>query len=334
MDKNRDVCLKVAIFEIINGYSKIDTLHYRNIYIKHFSLMDVAEVNNQYNESYIEALKRGLPTSEQQIQAAVKEGDWTEEKEKLLKEIPSEIANQKLTLSRVFLSKVRENISSQIKELELKLSKLEHHRAHVIGYCAETYASNKTNEFYVYYAFRKKNLKNLYFTKKHFEELEQEELNDLVAIHNTYTQKFEYQEIKHMAISVSFMNMIAVAGEDVYSFYGKPVVQLTNRQIDIYRLGRYYRQLLTQTEGIPEDISQDPDRLVDFVESTKKAKEVSDKIDEQDASGVALVGATQEDLDKMGLKNDPSVTSLQDEAAKQGKKSLDMNDMLKLHGLI
>jgi hypothetical protein len=84
----------------------------------------------------------------------------------------------------------------------------------------------------------------------------------------------------------------------------------------------------------PEEIAQDPEKLVEWFESAKSAKETLDKSKTAGTEGSAssLVGATKADLKRLGLDNPNETINLAKKAAEKGGK-LNMEDLMKLHGM-
>lgn len=80
------------------------------------------------------------------------------------------------------------------------------------------------------------------------------------------------------------------------------------------------------------DVMDDPDKLIELYNVGKSADKIKESMENADASTV--VGATNEDLERMGLKaptDEPQQgISLAAEAAKKGGK-LSMEDLMKLH---
>ena len=82
---------------------------------------------------------------------------------------------------------------------------------------------------------------------------------------------------------------------------------------------------------------KDPEGLIEWFEGTKNADELlnkNTKATQKDNVATSIVGATQEDLKRLGLKSEEKNgdIDLAKEAAKKGGK-LDMQDLIKLHGL-
>ena len=85
---------------------------------------------------------------------------------------------------------------------------------------------------------------------------------------------------------------------------------------------------------VPDDIRQDPEKIVEWFSSTKSARETLEKSKNagQDGSATSLVGATKDDLKRLGLDNPDETVNLAKKAAEKGGR-LNMEDMMKLHGM-
>jgi hypothetical protein len=81
----------------------------------------------------------------------------------------------------------------------------------------------------------------------------------------------------------------------------------------------------------------DPEKLIEWYEGSKNVEEVlnkNSKVAQKDNVATSIIGATSEDINRLGIKNDNETVAidLNKEAAKKGGK-LDMQDLIKLHGL-
>ena len=204
----------------------------------------------------------------------------------------------------------------------------------LIGFCAEAYAARRINEHYMHRALLKENGERL-FTNEEFEELEEEKLVDLIGAYNKSTKKFDSNSLKRLSLSGFFTNLFYLCENNAYSFFGKPLVQLTFYQIEVFGYGRYYRSLIENSNNKPPDeISGDPEKMVEWFESSKSAKETLDKskVAGQDGAAQSLVGATKQDLKRLGLDDPNETINLAKKAAEKGGR-LTMEDMMKLHGV-
>jgi hypothetical protein len=90
---------------------------------------------------------------------------------------------------------------------------------------------------------------------------------------------------------------------------------------------------------VPPEALEDPEKLVEWYESTKQAETLINKTSARrrpgnnDFQAVTMVGASKEDIRNLGYdeKQGKNTTDKFIEAAKK-KGSLDFNDMIKLHG--
>lgn len=338
MNKLDEIKHKIALADILVGYSTV-IFNNQTIYIKHFTFQEHLKVEQEYETSFEIAVKKGVPTIEDKIKELIKEKEWTDEEEKQFQKLPQDIGILKDTKKKFFLEKDVERIDKNIKAEEEKLQKLETKRNSLLGYTAETYATKKTNELFVFHTFRNQlELDKTLYSWEEFNELDESQMGDLINLFNKDCVRFAPQEMKKTAILNSHMQMIYLAGEDLWNFYGKPVVQFTARQSELYSLGRYFKGLISDLKDkVTSDVLDDPDKLIQYVDSQKAAETLGTaKIPEGKESiggGTAIVGASTEDLKKLGLDKEKGADSLAEEAGKKGG-SLNMEDLLKLHGLV
>ena len=113
---------------------------------------------------------------------------------------------------------------------------------------------------------------------------------------------------------------------------------MTYYQCDLCIYGRFFSFILTEETKPPADILDDPDKIIEWHQSTKNArKELEKNVKAMgDSGGVqqaqSLMGATAADYKKMGMDTGAKGPSLASMAAKNGGK-LNREQMMKaLHG--
>lgn len=326
--------LKVTFSEILRGYSLLDLPNHGKIKIKHFNNFDSAELDIKNQLFYNKAVKEGLPTRKERIDHLLEEDIWTEEKSKKILQLKSFIAGLRSSKSKVFLKAHIDQINNDLKKNQSELSALTLEKEELIGFTANSYAARRINEHYMNNALLKESGEKL-FSPEEFEELEEQHLMELIAAYNKSTEKFNSTSLKKLSLSGLFTNLFYLCENNAYSFFGKPLVQLTFYQVELFGYGRYYKSLLENSESKPpDDIAKDPDKMVEWFDSTKSAKEVLDKSKNAGAEGSAtsLVGATKEDLKRLGLDSPTETINMAKKAAEKGGK-LTMDDMMKLHGM-
>ena len=157
----------------------------------------------------------------------------------------------------------------------------------------------------------------------------------LIGLYNKNTDKFNSKALKLISVSGFYTNLFYLCNDDAFVFYGKPLVELTFYQIELFGYGRYHKSLIENADSRPpEEISKSPQKLVEWFESGKNVKEVLDKSQNIGKEGAAtsLVGASKQDLKRLGLDNPNETINLAKKAAEKGGR-LSMDDLMKLHGV-
>ena len=325
--------LKVVFSEILRGYTLINSGEYKKIRVKHFTNFDSAELDIKNKLFFDKAVSQGLPTREERVKYLLKENIWTEEKNKEILSTKSMLAGLKNSKTKVFLQAHIDGINKQIEENQLTLSQLELEKEELIGFCAENYAQRKINEHYMQNAILKESGERLHGNEE-FEDLEEEKMVALIGIYNKSTNKFRSENLKKISLSGFFTNIFYLCENNAHVFFGKPLIELTFYQIELFGYARYYKSLIENSEAqIPHDVKEDPEKIVEWFDSTKSAREALEKSKNAGAAGSAtsLVGATKQDLKRLGLDNPNETINLAKKAAEKGGK-LNMEDMMKLHG--
>ena len=326
--------LKVVFSEVLRGYTLADTPSYKKICIKHFNNFDSAELDIRSKSFYDKAVKEGLTTRKDRIDYLIKEGVWTAEKNKEILNIKASLAGLQKTKERVFLQVHIDQANEEIEKNQIKLAIQEREKEELIGFTAEAYAARRINEHYMYSALLGENKERL-FSKEEFEELGEGQMVELIGLYNKSTQKFKSNSLKKISVSGFFTNLFYLCDDDPFVFFGKAVVGLTFYQIELFGYGKYYKSMIQNSDNKPpEEIAKDPEKLVEWFESSKSARETLDKskIEGQEGSATSLVGASKEDLKRLGLDNPNETINLAKKAAEKGGK-LTMDDMMKLHGV-
>ena len=177
--------------------------------------------------------------------------------------------------------------------------------------------------------FKDADLKNLYFTDDEFDELSSDDLSLLIGFYNKTLTEFADSRIQRLVLEDFFTYYMPYC-EDPIHFYGKPIINLTYNQLRLILYARYFKNILSTNDKIPENYRKDPDKLIDYINANEKAKE---KMQEKDNQATSIVGATKEDYKYINMdKGSAKSVSLSEEAKKKGG-SLDMKDLMKLMGV-
>ena len=333
-EKNK---IRLLFVDILKGYTET---YYRNnkVYLKHNTSFDSGDIDSKKQDFIRKAQKNGLPTEEEKEKYLILENLWSKEKNDEIKKIKLYISNLKTTKSKLFRNEEIESINNQVIEQNLKLIELVSERKELLGFTVEDYANKKVNEYYMYNSlYKDKDLKDRFFSEDEFDELENKDVSEIIEIYNNMSKDFSEKNLKKVALSSFYLSLYNMCEDSPYYLYGKSVIHLTFYQIEVFSYSRYFRNAISEAKHKPADeLYEDPEKLIDWLESSKNAEELLSKSDGKEnkkGEGViatSIVGAKKEDLEKVGA-NQKGV-SLHDEALKKGG-SLSMEDLMKLHGI-
>ena len=123
--------------------------------------------------------------------------------------------------------------------------------------------------------------------------------NIIVKFFNDRTDHLTEQNIKRVAASPYFLNTFIYSKNIPINVFGRPSVELTVNQTNLFLTGIRYKDILEKGKSPPEYVYKDIDSLVNWYEGTtpsnpQAAKENTKMSAENQSS--ALVGATKEEL--------------------------------------
>lgn len=315
--------------EISEGFSCV-FLEGQKVYIKHQSTSDLVEFDDVYQSYLKRALDKGLETEEQVLESLKKDGMWTEKDENEIESQTFYLESLNRNKKNIVLPSALQQVNNQIKEAEQKVKELREKKSGLISNTANQYALNRANDYYIYNSFFKdKKLENPLYTEEEFAYVGVDEITRLISTYNDFHQSFSETKIQHLAIQ-DFYRIYYSFTERCTDFYGKPVVELTNFQLNLILYTRIYKNIFEQHDDIPDRIKKDPAALLDFANSSEAREEMKKKFEGKGNGGSTIVGATSDDMEELGLSN-PGGKSLA-EAAREKGGSLSMKDLMDLSG--
>lgn len=289
-----------------------------------------------YRDKYIEMAKsKGLETYDEKYKELLKNKLWTTEQENQINEYKSFIESLKISKSKLTTKKDKLAIDKEIINYESKLYNLIIEKESLIGFTAEKFCNKKVNEYYIFNSlYSDKYLKNLLFTQDEFEEIEQAELDKITKIYNDKISVFDQHNLKCIALMPFFINTIIISDDNPYYFYGKPVMELSYYQIDLFTYGKQFKNILQNSKiQPPPEIMHDPNKLLEWFESSQKAQEIvekdntpSDPTKETMITATSIVGVDSEEYKRLGLESNRRLT---DEIKKHGGE-LSAIDLMKI----
>jgi len=338
IEKAKEIDLKRIFADVLRGYSEMTCSLYKDVplYIKHINIYDNVNTDSLYEKCLDKAVTQGLPTEDKQKEYLQEQDLWTEKQEREMGQKEIYIKNLKNTKSKMYLKSQIDEMKEEINEEEEQLFRMLKKRSELMGFTAEKYAFKTSNELFIQKAlYKDPKCTELLLSMEDFNYLTDKDLSKIASEYNSHTKFLNVDSLKKISLMSFFCNYFYLCDDNPQIFYGKPVVDLTFYQAEMFTYGRYFKNLAQDSKATPPDeIRNDPDKLIEFYEARKNADEVMDKVNEKagEMGGASsLVGATKEDLEALGYKQGEAGTvSLTDVANKQGGK-MDMDDFIKLH---
>ncbi len=320
--------LRKSYAAIRQGFSAV-IVNGVQVYIKHLSSLERGDIDIEHVRFYDQAVSKGLPSQFQKLAELHLSGQWTNEDEKGVSESRLYIKNLNDTKNNLHLPSQIPAMNKQIEDAAKILRAKEDKRFELLGMTAEEFSQRKLNELYIHYSFYKdKFFQDYYISKEEMNQLEDSELAKLVSSYNEKISEVSELMIKKIALSRFFQDLYSLCDKDAYKFFGKPIADFTYYQCDLAIYGRFFNFILGGETKPPSDIIEDPDKVIEWHNiSRNAARELAKKESSgsQNSSGASLVGASQNDYETLGIKQEGD--SLNAVAEKKGGK-LNKNEML------
>ena len=147
--------------------------------------------------------------------------------------------------------------------------------------------------------------------------MDQTELYAYIFLYNNSLVNFTSKYIKQIAAMPFFINSFLISNDDPMIFFGKPIIDLTNYQIDIFSTGKFYKSVMSSRGNPPEEYYEDPEKVVEWYESSKSVEEIHKQTEGKEAS--TIVGADKEEMKQL-IKSDPTAVDLNKEVSKKMKE--------------
>jgi hypothetical protein len=231
----------------------------------------------------------------------------------------------------LFLNSQKEGVKNTITEKQKEHFRLLCKRKEIVGKTAEDYASNMAStEMIRYFVFDSKDLDKHAFSKEEFDEMDDLELIALRSLQSEITEKISEKHIQE-AVLRPFFSLYLSFCENARDFFGKPLVDLSVYQLKMVVFGRVFQSIFQNIENIPDDIRDDPERLLAFADAKQnKGKGGSKAFIDDNAAASTVFGGTADDIKDLNQSGGKTV-SLSEEIKKSGG-TLNMEQMMKLAG--
>ena len=316
------------VVETFDGFTMFDS-SFGEIYVKHFHQLETRKLLCKKSSLISKARKRGLLSEEESLANLIESNMWYPEDEIKIQRLSDLIKGLESSLSSIKIPSVRDKQKQKIDEERASLNELRFERTSLIGLTAERYVDKKLNEeFFENLLYSDKN-----FTQSVFDDVDFNEAAKILEISNlqmSFFEKMTDENISKAVLSPFFSAYLPFA-EDVFGLFGSPMKDLTAFQVKMITYARSFLNIFKNSrKEIPENVARDPELLVSFFESQKDGTK-NKKAGSEGSGGSTYFGANKNDIELM--KNDDETTVELSEEIKKAGGSLNMKEMMKLHGL-
>lgn len=331
MEQSQQSKYKKAFRDIKNGFSEIKVLE-NLFYLKHLSLEDQVDIDQIYDHYFDEAKSRGVPTNDETLKRLIEEKQWSTKQESLIKQEEDFIDNLNKQKKSLFLKSEIQRVNADIELGQKRLYDLKNTKASFFNRTAESYAEERVNDFYILKClYKDKKLSEQAFEEDQFDNIDSETLTCIIKQYSEVYKNINDNTIQYIVLQ-DFFNLYMPFAENPTEFFGKSVCELTYNQVKLLIYSRFFKNVFQQNDKMPQDIKNDPDKIIDYVNANENAKKVIENKNNKENQASSIIGATSEDLEYVGLKAKGQKTlSLADEAKKKGG-SLSMEDMMNIFG--
>lgn len=267
---NTDGSLRI-LNSIFDGYSKYN-LNNGCAYLKHPLQLDVNKIYLNYKDSCAYYENQGIMSEKEQMSLICENGWWSYDKENEILFLKKSLIRLQNTKSKLIYKADKERISEQIYDIEKKILLANRQKSEYIQTTSEDLASKESTYFFIKnFIFKDSEFKNKFIEN---EENDYEAEPELNLIYYRYLEEFSVKNIKKVALSVVFQNMLYTAPAfSCIEVFGNPVSKLTKNQMELLIWGGYYQKLIKNSQKeIPDELYNDPEKFIEWYESVNKVK--------------------------------------------------------------
>jgi hypothetical protein len=320
--------IKAIYGDILRGFSVI-TYQKENIYLKHFSNFVLSDLDSNYTTLFKEAREKGLPTNEDRLKVLKEMNLWTESDEESIHNAKKTLEGLEATRRKVFLESQLSQITRSINNERINLTIILSRKLKLLGLTAESKTSSQISNLYLLNStYKDKDFTIPLFSKEDWDNLSHDKFEEISVNYRQNSDRFSIENIRKVAISSTCQMQYDLCGDNPYNFFARPICYLTVHQTELCRWMKIFHSIITNTKNIPENLFNDPEGLVDWVQSSRNLQETANANKEKGADAqTTVIGATKKDREKAGLGNPFDFIN---DLREQGKTTANIQDIVNL----
>ena len=318
--------------DIIRGYTIFD-FQKQKVYIKHLRNVDLGDIQEEDQRLFDKAKKEGLLTSKEKIELLIEQDIWSQKEEDRTQALESEISVLRDSLKKLIVQAQIRQYRKRIAEREEALNEIAAEREELIGFTCEKYVTKHiTRQYLKYSLFSDSKLENYFLTDKIYDDISDDDLDSITLIYNLLMNESTSSNLQKIAAYPWFLNTFILCKNSPYDFFGKPVIELSNYQVELFTHASRYKSVLDSGKTPAESLyDQNIQLVVDWYEGMLDEKITAKG---RDADGGTVFGASGKEMQNFADSSNDGreVVNLADEIGKTGKKHLGMRELLDIHG--
>lgn len=247
--------LKIIYSEILDGYSYDSNL---NLYIKHFAEKDSSLILRKREYLFHFYISEGVPHESELLKSAIENGEWSAEKEERILELKYHVSDNEKNIHNI-IPEQRAGIEKIIEETKVNLADMLFDRKQILGRSVEDLVDDDVNDYVLFLSYYKNPECTQHLEKDYdtFQTWESPQLNELNARLGYHYKRFSEEKVKGIACLPLFLNKFEYSKEDVSTFLGKPVIELTHNQNYLFFFGIRNLNILANSKNGPPDLQLD-----------------------------------------------------------------------------
>lgn len=304
-DEDKDSSLRKAFLDIVKGYSR-SSLNGKALFIKHLNILDQDFLDDKFQEKLKSFKKIGIESEKAILERLDKAGEWTSADEHQLTQQKDFVKNLEKTKKALVIPSQIEQVKGRIEHANSQVEEIELKKRNLLSESAESFANRYLNDISIYYAFfSDPELSEPFYSQEDFDHLDRKDIYKLVSIYNKSSERISITTIKNLALSGLFVNYFNINEKQGNELFRRPTIELSFYQLNLITYAKVFKSIFKNIPDIPEDMRDDPEKLLEFAESGHKLKEKLEELKKKNArSGQnraqSVVGASKKDLEKWG----------------------------------
>lgn len=295
--------------DISQGYSEL-IIDGQEYFFKHPNQTENFAIYDRYSIILEFARTKGIETEEEAIVTAIKGGWWDNNKELHISSLRNLIASLKQTKERLLYPSQKEDIEKQIVRNEKILISYLKDRRDAIGYTAEQYAGDRfQDETIIKLTYKNRELTHRLFQNENDYYYLSDDLVDKIRKgFQSHSQLLNLESVKRVSACGFFQNLLFITDANPIYLWGRSAIDCSKYQVDVLVYGKIIKNLIKYRiesgEPLSDEIINSPEKLVEISESRDAGvqKQEPQSSMSSDSKVTTFVGATKEDLKKMGVQ--------------------------------